>query len=97
MRSVGNNAACEIVCVYCGALSPQTRDHVPPACLFPRPRPTDLVTVPACEACNAAFSMDDEYFRLAMLASATDHPQGAIAWTEAMRSLRKRPNLRRLL
>jgi hypothetical protein len=39
---------------------------VPPRNLFPKPRPSDLVTVPACVLCNNSASMDDEYFRLAI-------------------------------
>jgi hypothetical protein len=52
------------VCVYCGANAGTTSDHVPPANLFPPPRPSTLITVPACESCNGGFSQDDEYFRL---------------------------------
>jgi hypothetical protein len=54
-------------CVYCGVVGPITRDHVPPENLFPEPRPTNLITVPACEACNNGFKLDDEYFRLAIM------------------------------
>jgi len=53
-------------CVYCGQTELKlTRDHVPPKCLFQRPRPK-LITVPACHACNDAFKLDDEYFRAAV-------------------------------
>jgi hypothetical protein len=38
-------------------------DHVPPRNLFPEPRPSNLVTVPACGRCNERASQDDEYFR----------------------------------
>ncbi len=43
-----------------------TRDHIPPQNLFPRPRPSDLITVPCCAKCNKSFELDDEYFRLAI-------------------------------
>ena len=43
-----------------------TSDHVPPACLFSKPRPSDLVTVPCCSSCNREFMKDDEYFRIAV-------------------------------
>jgi hypothetical protein len=45
-----------------------TRDHVPPRCLFSKPRPHDLVTVPCCDACNRELFKHDEYFRLAITA-----------------------------
>ena len=49
-------------CVYCGSTDDPTRDHVPPRAVFPKPRPTNLVTVPACRACNSSAAADDEYF-----------------------------------
>jgi hypothetical protein len=51
-------------CVYCGSKA-DTRDHVPPKNLF-SVRPSNLITVPACDACNQAAKKDDEYFRLAL-------------------------------
>jgi hypothetical protein len=48
-------------CAYCGAAA-TTRDHIPPVKLFPRPRSSDLVTVPACESCNNDASVNNEYF-----------------------------------
>jgi hypothetical protein len=52
-------------CVYCGELRELTSDHVPPRCLFSKPRPS-LVTVPCCQVCNREFGKYDEYFRLAI-------------------------------
>lgn len=51
-------------CTYCGEAALVTRDHIPPVSLFPKPRPSNLVTVPSCRKCNSGASMDDEYFRL---------------------------------
>jgi hypothetical protein len=86
-------------CVYCGASGKLTKDHVPPKCLFPTPRPTDLITVSACEKCNGSFSADDEYFRIAVAAPATEHPQGGRVWDDGVvgRTLKKRPKLREAL
>jgi|SRR5882724_6201870 len=53
-------------CAYCGGLSDLTRDHVPPQGLFSKPRPANLITVPACLSCNREYSKHDEYFRLVM-------------------------------
>ncbi len=49
-------------CVFCGNPA-TTRDHVPPQGVFPDPKPTDLITVPACESCNLRTTLDEEYFR----------------------------------
>lgn len=63
-------------CIYCRVRPADTRDHVPPESLFPRPRPSDLITVPCCRACNASFGQDDEYFRdvTTLRADVADHP-----------------------
>jgi hypothetical protein len=54
-------------CIYCGKSTDLSWDHLPPQNLFPPPRPSNLVTVPACRDCNGGFSRDDEYFRLALI------------------------------
>lgn len=60
----------DALCVYCCSGEPRlTKDHVPPKCLFPKPRPK-LITVPCCHSCNDSFKKDDEYFRLAVCAEA---------------------------
>ena len=51
-------------CAYCGDVGIVTRDHVPPKGIFPKPRPANLITVPACPKCHSQqTSRDDEYFR----------------------------------
>ncbi len=48
-------------CAYCGAEDPATRDHIPPKCVFLRPFPRVMITVPSCEKCQG-LAKDDEYF-----------------------------------
>lgn len=50
-------------CAYCGQIAVLTRDHIPPVTIFAPPRPSNLITVPACEPCHKPWSKDDEYFR----------------------------------
>ncbi len=50
------------ICIYCQKNDASTVDHVPPKGLFPKPRPSNLKSVPACEPCNKGFKNDDEYF-----------------------------------
>lgn len=52
------------LCAICGERPATTRDHIPPAGIFPKPRPSDLVTVPCCLECNNSGSMWDERFRV---------------------------------
>tara|TARA_R110000850_G_scaffold83838_3_gene179908 strand:+ start:699 stop:1409 length:711 start_codon:yes stop_codon:yes gene_type:complete len=52
-------------CFLCGSEGDITREHIPPKCLFPKPRPNNLLTVPCCFNCNNTASQDDEYLRLA--------------------------------
>jgi hypothetical protein len=51
------------LCVYCGSSDGVTVDHIPPKLLFSRPYPENLLTVPACQRCNASFQANDEYTR----------------------------------
>lgn len=55
-------------CVYCRKRRYVTRDHLPPQILFAKPRPSNLVTVPACNLCNQKASRDDHYFGLVIKA-----------------------------
>jgi hypothetical protein len=64
-------------CVFCDGIA-TTRDHVPPKCMFPNPRPLNSVRVPACNACNGGTKLEDEYFRL-VVASATSGSAEALA------------------
>ena len=78
-------------CAYCGATPAAERDHVPPKCLFGKPRPS-LVTVPTCSSCHSATSLDDEYLRLVltMRADVANHPDvNAGVLASALRSLSK--------
>ena len=76
-------------CVYCGS-SPKnmTRDHVPPCCVFPEPRP-NLITVPCCYPCNHNSSRDDEYFRTSIVSSweSSDSPEAGPVIEKVVRSI----------
>jgi hypothetical protein len=51
-------------CAYCGATDVKlTKDHVPPESWFIDPKPINMLTVRACEACNSTFGRDDDEFR----------------------------------
>ena len=81
-------------CYLCGRQNPETRDHIPPRGFFPPPRPSDLITVPCCNACNAAFSPEDEYFRLVLSSLIGRSPAGDMVWEERVvpRSLKRLPD-----
>lgn len=64
-------------CYLCGSPA-ESRDHIPPRGLFPTPRPSNLLTVPACLRCNHDRSLDDEYFRLIVSAGSQDSPQSTV-------------------
>jgi len=70
-------------CIYCGTRKDLTSDHVPPKALFAEPRPSHLITVPACRPCNKSYVKDDEYFRVAVLAQAASEqdPAAAKLWS----------------
>lgn len=54
----------QALCCLCGANTATTREHVPPRGIFLTPKPSDLITVPACFGCNNSSSEADERFRL---------------------------------
>lgn len=51
-------------CALCGAHNViGSRDHIPPKAIFRKPRPQNLITVPACLKCNNSNSSNDEVFK----------------------------------
>lgn len=82
-------------CIYCGSDEDLTRDHIPPQCLFPNPKPSNMITVPACRTCNGKWSQDDEYFRAVMVSDIKvwDNPNAQKVNQSLLRSVRK-PNKR---
>ena len=79
------------LCVYCGKNEATTVDHVPPRGLFPKPRPSTLITAPCCEACRQGQSLDDEYFirALAMRHDVEDNPAAAKVLEKVQRAFAK--------
>jgi len=96
------NAAAALNCIYCGRAA-EDEDHVPPKCLFQRPLPTGLITVPSCRVCNRKFGFNDEYLRDALALSTMDNagpPELATLHEAVRRSLghrRFRPPARTIL
>jgi hypothetical protein len=90
--------ATELCCVHCGTPSDLTRDHVPPKCFFPKPLPSNLITVPACARCNQGMGLDEEHFlATVMFGEAGISATGKNLWSEKLsrmheknRGLRKR-------
>lgn len=78
-------------CIYCGSAQALTDDHIPPKTLFPKPRPSNLITVRSCRTCNEGASKDDEYFRLmiSMRHDTGDHPAVKQILPSIYRSLQK--------
>jgi hypothetical protein len=47
-------------CVYCGERDGTEKAHAVGRLFFPKPRPDNVVTVPACGECNHGISEDEE-------------------------------------
>lgn len=76
------------LCIYCCARPAETDDHVPPKCLFPRPRPSNLITVPSCRTCNQGAGSDEEYFLASiMFTQAGSSPAGRLLWQQKLRRM----------
>lgn len=80
------------MCAYCGSRDNLDSDHVPPKNLFLKPRPMNIITVPACPECHSGTSMDDEYFRvkLCLRSDASEHPKAKASWDSIFRSLNRK-------
>ena len=84
-------------CVYCGSQSSTTQDHIPPKSFYPEPRPSNLITVPACFACNNSSGKDEEFFLATyMFSDAGVSPTGKKLWDQTLhRMYAKNRGLRR--
>jgi len=84
------------LCVLCGNQPATTREHVPPHSIFPKPKPADLITVPACSKCNHGTSREDEKFRTYLsLHVGLDTPATQALWSNhALRTLRHNRKLK---
>lgn len=81
------------ICYICGDLA-DTRDHIPPDGIFPVPKPTNLITVPACSECNEGSSKDDEYFRTVIATASSESPYAEkLLDTKITRQFKERPAL----
>ncbi|HIJ90087.1 MAG: HNH endonuclease [Desulfobulbaceae bacterium] len=80
------------ICAYCGDTKHLEDDHIPPKNLFPKPRPNNLITVPACKKCHSKTSKDDEYFRikLSLRDDAGSHPSARKNWDSLFRGLNRK-------
>lgn len=83
-------------CAYCGKKRFATRDHIPPRNIFPKPRSSDLITVPCCEKCRRGWSKDDEYFRNAILLQVSAYDPHS-PWEQKMLDSLSRPQSKGLL
>jgi len=80
-------------CYLCGKPA-ETKDHIPPKGIFDNPRPTDLITVPACNECNNSYATDDEYFRWFIATASAENPAAEnLIDDKILPRFRKRPAL----
>jgi hypothetical protein len=85
-------------CLYCGAISPDTREHVPSKIFLEKPFPDNLPVVAACLPCNNSYSIDEEYVAciIACMLSGTTEPNN-IKISRIRDILHKKPALRSLI
>lgn len=84
-------------CYLCGSSDRLTKEHVPARGLFPKPRPSNLRTIPCCEICNNSASQDDEYFRLAVSAPINRNVFAAKSWQRVAESTLPKRRIGRLI
>jgi hypothetical protein len=84
------------LCVICGVREAVDMDHTPPECVFPKPLPNHMITVPACGLCNGGNSKADEEFKAYISISAgVDHPKAKLLWEECLKTLKHNKKLYR--
>jgi hypothetical protein len=82
------------LCYICGATA-DTRDHIPPKSIFPKPLPLNLITVPACKNCNCGSADDDHYFRVCVIGATADTDDRAkkMLYERVIPGFHREPNL----
>lgn len=72
-------------CAYCGTLDATDREHVVPRCLYPkslRCSGVNLLTVPACNACNNSWSEAEAHFRNILMLAGEPSPAVHEIWQD---------------
>ena len=67
------------ICALCASRPAVDREHIPAQTLFPKPRPHNMITVPACAECNGGTSLDDEYLRTYFALRVEERPTPSLA------------------
>lgn len=77
-------------CGYCGKRNATTMDHVVPKCVFIKPLPQNMVTIPACEKCNSEKAKYDDVIRdiVAVDFRMESHPKHIPLFEKVRRSVR---------
>ena len=80
---------------YCCNNDTISREHLPPRCIFPSPRPSNMITVPSCDKHNLEKSKDDEYFRWFIATACAEKSPLAyqLLKEKVIRGLRRKPKL----
>lgn len=100
-KASSRNLSSNRICYLCGVRPANTKDHLFPEGLFPKPIPSNLpARLPACRQCNNRLSKDEELFRVFVASGmAYQRQAGFRIWTEKIRPdlQGKRRGLKRLL
>lgn len=80
---------------YCCNKNAVSKEHVPPKCIFPNPRPSNIITIPSCDTHNLEKSKDDEYFRWFIVTACAEFSSEAVKLLKGkvIRGLRRSPAL----
>lgn len=87
------------ICYFCGEEieGESANDHVPPLSFFPRSlrrrfNLSQLITLPSHNTCNAAYGLDEEYFRVSVAVRAEKTFAGKHLWKDIGDKFRKGGN-----
>lgn len=87
------------LCAYCGSRDAPDKEHVFPACLYPKSKQGSTIqrmTVPACKDCNYSWQDDEVHFRSVLLVSGDPNSPVLENWETVRRSWEQPDGRRRV-
>lgn len=78
------------VCAFCGYQGLLTTEHAPPRVIFPKPRPSNCITVLSCSKCNNECSdLDEDFGNLLAILAGQDSGEGRMLWEQRISGIRR--------
>lgn len=78
-------------CYFCSDEA-TSREHIPPTCIFNKPYPGNMITVPSCDSHNSRKSCDDEYLKWVLVTASVENSEVALGKVNSiLRAFKRSP------